>query len=136
MSNFEEQKEKLYELLGTGTISSSTYLVSNPFAGISNERLDGVLTKDIFWQIFFVTCIKYYERVASIVAAAEMSDTNTVFITGFRGSGKTTFIRYVETLIDGKEKLFKFKYPNDITKEEKKELLEIMNSILVLFRTL
>jgi energy-coupling factor transporter ATP-binding protein EcfA2 len=101
---FKEYQE-FVDKLKSGDVKIQNYLTSNPFSKIDNEDIDGTMTERLFFAAFFVLSYKKYEHIARILNVAEDANRNTIFITGFRGCGKTTFVNYLKRMIRQKEKL-------------------------------
>ena len=82
-------------------MNATHYLICNPYSKLGNSRM-GNNTKDnekCFFEIFMVISNKIYERMARIANVSLDSAMNTVFITGYRGCGKTTFSKILQAII-------------------------------------
>jgi energy-coupling factor transporter ATP-binding protein EcfA2 len=78
------------------------YLIANSFSLLGNEDMNGVITDSIFFESFHTISCKTIKRLASIIALDKDRKKNTVFISGYRGSGKTTFANFLKNIIEGK----------------------------------
>lgn len=95
------------------------YLICNPYSKLGNSQM-GTNREDneeIFLESFMVITNKTYERLASVANVALDSAKNSLFITGYRGCGKTTFSKLLQAIIDSRIRLMKF---HDSEKEEKR----------------
>lgn len=91
-------------------MNATHYLICNPYSKLGNSRM-GNNTKDnekCFFEIFMVISNKIYERMARIANVSLDSAMNTVFITGYRGCGKTTFSKILQAIIDNRVQLPSF----------------------------
>jgi|GEM_PF-2286860 len=86
-------------------LTTLSYLILNPFAKIGNEDLDGRVDEDLYYKYFHIIESSTYKRMCEVVNVATDATKNTLFITGFRGSGKTTFSRYLDSIINSKLEL-------------------------------
>lgn len=82
-------------------VQAPSYLIANPFSKTGNEDLDGQLTREIFFQDFYVISYAGYARFAEICSVQQNPNQNAVFLTGYRGCGKTTFVHHIESVIAG-----------------------------------
>jgi hypothetical protein len=134
----EHDRQKLIELLESGRVEVQLYLVSNPYSDIKNYSLDGIITELLFYKEFFVLSYKHYERIAQIFDVAESINKHSVFISGFLGTGKTSFVNYLKRLINKEENLPKinendFKLFNDpklFNPQDLPKFIESLNSLL------
>lgn len=92
-------------------MNAAHYLECNPYSQIGNSRMG----KDIaegeicFFKNFLVQSSSTFDRLNTIAKALSDPSKNTVFITGYRGSGKTTFSKYLQAIIEGRYPLPDFK---------------------------
>lgn len=86
-------------------VNAPSYLIANPFSKLGNEDLNGTVTTEVFFRNFCLLSNEYYERLVDIQRVAEDPNMNTVFITGFRGCGKTTFARYLAAVVNGEQSI-------------------------------
>lgn len=97
------EKAKLNEMLKR--VFAPNYLIANPFSKLGNEDLNGTMTSRIFFENFHSYSNEYYVHMAEIFNLANNPNMNTVFITGFRGCGKTTFARHLISILSEEETL-------------------------------
>ena len=84
------------------TISSADYLISNPYSSSCNRVFKSLFKSEDFLNMFYFMSNKTYERLATITSLSNDTTKNTVFITGFRGCGKTCFMNLIDGIISGK----------------------------------
>ena len=84
------------------TISSADYLISNPYSSSCNRVFKSLFKSEDFLNMFYFMSNKTYERLATITSLSNDTTKNTVFITGFRGCGKTCFMNLLDGIISGK----------------------------------
>lgn len=82
-------------------VKVESYLISNPFSKLGNEDIGGLLSIKLFQEYFDVISLKTLERYAAISRTLENINKNAIFITGYRGCGKTTFARRLKALAEG-----------------------------------
>ena len=78
------------------------YLICNPYSKLGNSQMgtNREENEELFLDLFMVITNKTYERLASVANVVLDSAMNTLFITGYRGCGKTTFSKYLQAVID------------------------------------
>lgn len=86
--------------------SLSEYLLSTPLSAVGNRDYNGALTHDIFQEHFLVfknnnNMTRTQNEIEEIL---ENEHKNTLFISGFKRSGKTTFIYYALKFINEKRR--------------------------------
>lgn len=84
------------------TISSADYLISNPYSSSCNRVFKSLFKSEDFLNMFYFMSNKTYERLATITSLSNDTTKNTVFITGFRGCGKTCFMNLLSSIISDK----------------------------------
>lgn len=84
------------------TISSADYLISNPYSSSCNRVFKSLFKSEDFLNMFYFMSNKTYERLATIASLSNDATKNTVFITGFRGCGKTCFMNLLDNIISDK----------------------------------
>ncbi|MCI9541032.1 MAG: hypothetical protein HFG39_08215 [Lachnospiraceae bacterium] len=84
------------------TIMPEDYLISNPYSSSCNKVFKNIFKSEDFLNMFYFMSNKTYERLAVITALSNDTTKNTVFITGFRGCGKTCFMNLLSSVISGK----------------------------------
>lgn len=101
------------------TITPSDYLISNPFSSSCNKVFKKIFKPEDFFSYFYFMSNMTYERLASITTLSTDTTKNTVFITGFRGCGKTCFMNLLNSIIESKYVIPDY----DICKEAELSLL-------------
>lgn len=84
------------------SISVSDYFISNPYSSSCNKAFKKIFQPEDFLEQFYFISNKTYERLAAIAYVANDSTQNTIFITGFRGCGKTCFMNLLNNIIEEK----------------------------------
>lgn len=84
------------------TINSADYLISNPYSSSCNKVFKSIFKSEDFLNKFYFMSNKTYERLATITSLSNDTTKNTVFVTGFRGCGKTCFMNLLSSIISGK----------------------------------
>ena len=80
------------------------YLICNPYSKLGKSRMgnDHEENEELFFNAFMVVTNKIFERLARIANIVLDSSMNTVFITGYRGCGKTTFSKIMQAVMDSR----------------------------------
>lgn len=86
-------------------VKPQNYLIADSFSVVGNADLSGVINDELFFNEFNTMSHKTYLRLSSILDVVNDLNKNTIFVTGFRGSGKTTFVNLLKQLIESKIKL-------------------------------
>ncbi|MCL2087354.1 MAG: hypothetical protein FWH05_07165 [Oscillospiraceae bacterium] len=81
-------------------VNPTNYFNSNPLSLVANENLGGRMTHGIFYKEFHVFSLKSLVSLGEIADLSADISKNTAIITGFRGSGKTTFAKLLVSLLD------------------------------------
>lgn len=91
------------------------YLICNPYSKLGNGQMgtNRKENEEIFLDAFMVITNKTYERLASAANVVLDSAKNTLFITGYRGCGKTTFSKLLQAIIDSRINIMKFHESED-----------------------
>ena len=103
-------------------ITASDYYISNPYSSACNKAFKKIFKSQDFLKYFYLLSNKTYERLATIAKVSEDSTKNTIFVTGFRGCGKTCFMNLLNAIVNAKFNLPEF----GECKEEEKKLLSQM----------
>lgn len=101
------------------TITASDYYISNPYSSSCNKAFKRIFKSSDFLKFFYLLSNKTYERLATIASVSEDSTKNTIFVTGFRGCGKTCFMNLLNSMINSEYNLPEFKE----CKKNERELL-------------
>lgn len=120
------------------SISPADYLISNPYSSSCNRVFKSLFKSEDFLDSFYFMSNKTYERLATITSLSNDKTKNTVFITGFRGCGKTCFMNLLSSIISDKYSIPSYDvcknedislvtkfYGSGFENERKKEIAEI-----------
>ncbi|MCL2764512.1 MAG: hypothetical protein FWD40_04455 [Treponema sp.] len=82
------------------------FLTCDPFPDpITNRNLSGRITYDLFFNEFHVMGLLTYKRLCLIAKVLDSITKNTIFFTGYRGSGKTTLAKYIYDIFEDHRKI-------------------------------
>jgi len=82
------------------------FLICDPFPDpIANRNLSGRITNELFFNEFHVMGLLTYKRLCLIAKVLDSITKNTIFFTGFRGSGKTTLAKYIYEIFESHRKI-------------------------------
>ena len=104
-------------------ISAADYYISNPYSSMCNKAFKKIFCSKDFLKYFYLLSNRTYERLSTIANVSEDSTKNTIFITGFRGCGKTCFMNLLNSLIISEYEIPEYKE----CKEQEKELVALMS---------
>lgn len=79
--------------------TAKDFLLSNP-SGAFNRNFGGIITNPFFFKYFHYISLLSYSGLIRVYEISQHNHQNTIFITGYRGSGKTTFSYYLEEIIN------------------------------------
>ena len=96
--NLDLSDDDLEKILENTT--AKDFLLCNPSYALANENYGGMITKPFFHDKLHTVSLLSYEGLIKIYAVSQHSNQNTVFITGFRGCGKTTFSTYLSEIVN------------------------------------
>jgi energy-coupling factor transporter ATP-binding protein EcfA2 len=89
------------------------FLTCDPFPDpITNRNLSGRITYDLFFNEFHVMELLTYKRLCLIAKVLDNINQNTIFFTGYRGSGKTTLAKYVYEIFEDHRKIKTIDFDN------------------------
>lgn len=111
----EIMEERIINMFNT--ITASDYYISNPYSSSCNKAFKRIFKSSDFLKYFYLLSNKTYERLATIANVSEDSTKNTIFVTGFRGCGKTCFMNLLNSMINSEYNLPEFKECKRIEKE-------------------
>jgi len=89
-------------MINDGKISVREFFLLHPFSAIENRVYQSALKDVDFWKTFYTVSNKTYERLVSFEKVDVSGFRNTIVLTGYRGCGKTNFLKYCQNIIDGK----------------------------------
>lgn len=112
--------------------STASFLRANPFSQLGNDDINGSITRKLFFGKFLALNLAAYEKIIEILGVALSNNKNTIFITGYRGCGKTTFANCLIEILSDKYELVQLRtligemnYDIDL----KEQLLTIIKNI-------
>lgn len=120
----------LCEMINNGDLTFEDYLKIHPFSVSSKKIYKTALRGIDFFSEFYVKSVDTYIRLAEISNVVSTGMRNLVIITGYRGCGKTNFLRYVKHIARGGkidktlDQIKDFELANERSEERKKEILE------------
>ena len=80
-------------------ITVTDFLVANPNSSSCNKAFKRIFRGTDFLKEFYIVSNKSFERLAEIAYVSNDITKNTVFITGYRGCGKTCFMNFLDKII-------------------------------------
>jgi len=93
--------EGVVNMINSGKLSVREFFLLHPFSAIENNIYEAALKGVNYWNTFYAVSNKTYERLVSVEKVTESGFRNTIIFTGYRGCGKTNFLRYCKAIIDG-----------------------------------
>lgn len=94
----ESMEERIIKMFNS--ITASDYYISNPYSSTCNKAFKRIFRSPDFLKHFYLLSNKTYERLSTIASVSDDSTKNTVFVTGFRGCGKTCFMNLLNAMIN------------------------------------
>ena len=94
--------KELIDMINTTQINAEKFYLMHPFSASSNITYSKALTNIDFFSEFYVLSNKTYERLSEIATLSNDRTKNTLIITGYRGCGKTNFLKFCQAIIEGK----------------------------------
>lgn len=82
-------------------ITVTDFLVANPNSSTCNKAFKRIFGGTDFLKEFYIVSNKTFERLAEIAYVSNDITKNTVFITGYRGCGKTCFMNFLDKIVKG-----------------------------------
>lgn len=70
------------------------YLKASPFEAGERSKLDNALTEDYYYEHLYAHSDKAEKKIEDILEKIHMDDVHNFIITGYKGCGKSTFVRY------------------------------------------
>lgn len=104
------------------------YLIADPFSHVGNSDLSGSINNELFFNKLNILSHYSYLRLAIVLDVVNDPNKNTLFITGFRGTGKTTFVNMLKQIVENKYTL-----PNlgDVFNDELQETDDTVNEKII-----
>lgn len=94
--------KELIEMINEGRIDANQFFTMNPFTPAGNTTFNEVGQGVNFFDDINLISNKTFERLAVLAKISRNRVLNTLIITGYRGSGKTNFLRFCEAVINRK----------------------------------
>lgn len=70
------------------------YLKASPFEAGERNKLDNALTEDYYYEHLYAHSNKAEKKIEDILEKIRMDDVHNFILTGYKGCGKSTFVRY------------------------------------------
>lgn len=111
-------------------ITVTDFLVANPNSSSCNKAFKRIFRGTDFLKEFYIVSNKSFERLAEIAYVSNDITKNTVFITGYRGCGKTCFMNFLDKIIKGDYVLKRYNEYLNINRELIKDVYKNQRVIL------
>lgn len=92
---------KLGEMINHNQIELHQFFTMHPFSASEKRVYDSALKGIDFFRELYVKNNKTYERLAAVCNVINNEERNLVVVTGYRGCGKTNFLRLIKYIADG-----------------------------------
>ena len=92
---------KLGEMINHNQIELHQFFTMHPFSTSKKKVYDSALNGIDFFKELYVKNNKTYERLAMVCNVINNAERNLVVVTGYRGCGKTNFLRLIKYIADG-----------------------------------
>lgn len=89
---------ELVTMINKGEITLAQFLTMHPFSATASRIYNRALKGTDFFQELYIMNRKTYERLTIICSVIDNAVKNLVVITGYRGCGKTNFLRLIESI--------------------------------------
>ncbi len=93
----------LADMINTRQLDFEFFLKMHPFSASNKNVYDDALESIDFFEELHIKTVEMYARLSEISNVLSTGLKNLVIITGYRGCGKTNFLRYIEYLANGGE---------------------------------
>ena len=100
--------EELIAMIKTSQLTVEQYYLMHPFSSSSNIIYSKALSNIDYFKEFYTLSNKTFENLADIVNIVNNSVKNTIIVTGYRGCGKTNFLKFCEAVINKKHSIKKY----------------------------
>lgn len=97
--------KRLGQMIDEGKIDLDQYLIMHPFSASTKKVYEEALRGIDFFNELYIKNNKTYERLAIISKVFNNAERNLVVVTGYRGCGKTNFLKLVQYISDGNKPL-------------------------------
>lgn len=81
-------------------VKPENFLIADPFSHVGNSDLSGSINYKLFFNELNILSHYSYLRLATILDVVNDPNKNTLFVTGFRGTGKTTFVNLLKQIVE------------------------------------
>lgn len=95
----------LGDMINQNEIELHQFFKMHPYSASEKVLYDSALKEVDFFKEFYVKNNKTYGRLATVCNVINNKERNLVVITGYRGCGKTNFLRLIKYISDGKKGL-------------------------------
>lgn len=92
---------KLGDMINNNEIELGQFFTMHPFSASEKNVYDLALKEIDFFKELYIKNNKTYERFATVCHVINNAKKNLVVITGYRGCGKTNFLRLIKHISDG-----------------------------------
>ena len=92
---------ELAKMINHGQINLDQYFTMHPFSATEKMVYDQALTDINFFDNLYIKSCKTYERFATVSSVINNAGKNLIVITGYRGCGKTNFLRLIKYVFEG-----------------------------------
>ncbi len=94
---------ELEYMINNNKIELSQFFTMHPFSATERILYDTALKDIDYFNTLYIKSYKTYERLATICNVVDNVSKNLIVVTGYRGCGKTNFLRLVEHISEGNE---------------------------------
>jgi len=91
----------IISMINEGRISVEDFYVMHPFSATQNVVFSNALNGMDYLDNLYVISHKTFERLAILAKVSNSVSMNTIIVTGYRGCGKTNFLRFYESILKG-----------------------------------
>ena len=92
---------KLGDMINKNEIELGQFFTMHPFSASEKSVYEMALKEIDFFKELYIKNNKTYERLATVCHVINNVKKNLVVITGYRGCGKTNFLRLIKYISDG-----------------------------------
>ena len=96
---------KLGNMINSNQIELGQFFTMHPFSASRKILYSSALEEIDFFKELYIKNNKTYERLAKVCNVFNNFEKNLVVITGYRGCGKTNFLRLIQYISEGNGKL-------------------------------
>ena len=99
-------ESRLEAMINQNKLKIDQFFIMHPFAIHEKKIYKEALYNIDFFRDLFVESNKTFERLSTLCNVIDNHEKNLLVITGYRGCGKTNFVRFVKNLAEGNHALF------------------------------